>query len=383
MKLPTCLLLSASLLGAAALRAEVIERVVARVNGDIVTLSEFEQRQVAALQSARIGPEGVERFLRENNQRILQEAIDELLVVQRADELGIKVRAEYIDEILEGIKKDNKIESDEQFQEQLRREGLSVDELRRNVTRSILKRQVLTRELEPKAAVSDAEVAAEYEKNRAAWQRPASVTLREILVAGPDAGARADELTRRAREGEDFAALARQHSTSPSAASGGELGRIARGELARNLEEAAFALPEGGVSDPLPSGTGFRILKVEKKTEAGLVPFDDARRELSERLRQERLAAEYPKYIEGLRAAAVTINVMVREVPLDVQLPPGSTLTAPAAPASPASPAAPGAPLAAAGDEFSTTGAAQPERVLPPGSEPKDEPTPQPTPPPR
>lgn len=382
MKLPTCLLLSASLLAAAALRAEVIERVVVRVNGDIVTLSEFEQRQVAALQSARIGPEGVERFLRENNQRILQEAIDELLVAQRADELGIKVRAEYIDEILEGIKKDNKIESDEQFQEQLRREGLSVDELRRNVTRSILKRQVLTRELEPKAAVSDAEVAAEYEQNRAAWQRPASVTLREILVAGPDARARADELARRAREGEDFAALARQHSTSPSAASGGELGRIARGELARDLEEAAFALPEGGVSDPIPSGTGFRILKVEKKIEAGLVPFDDARRELSERLRQERLAAEYQKYIEGLRASAVTINVMVREVPLDVQLPPGS-LTAPATPASPASPAAPGAPPAAAGDEFSTTGAAQPERVAPPGGEPKNEPTPQPTPPPR
>ena len=378
MKLPTSLLLCASLLGAPALRAEVIERVVARVNGDIVTLSEFEQRQVAALQAARIGPDGVERYLRENNQRILQEAIDELLVVQRADELGIKVRAEYIDEILEGIKRDNNIQSDEQFQEQLRREGLSVDELRRNVTRSILKRQVLARELEPKTAVSDAEVAAEYEKNRAAWSRPATVTLREILVGGPDGRERADELVRRARAGEDFAALARQSSTSPSAASGGELGRIARGELARNLEEAAFALPAGGVSDPIPSGAGWRILKVEQKTEAGLVTFEEARRELSERLRQERLAAEYEKYIAGLRASAVTINVMVREVPLDVQLPPGA-LTAPAPP-----PAAPGAPpAAAAGDEFSTSGAAQPERVAPPASEPRDAPTPQPTPPPR
>ncbi len=385
MKLPTCLLLSASLLPAAALRGEIIERVVARVNGDIITLSEFEQRQVAALQTARIGPEGVERYLRDNNQRILQEAIDEVLVIQRAGELGIKVRPEYLDEILEGIKKDNKIENDEQFQEQLRREGLSLDELRRNVSRSILKRQVLARELEPKAAVTDAEVAAEYEKNRAAWNRPASVTLREILVGGDDGRARADELARRARAGEDFATLARQNSSSPSAGSGGELGRIARGELSRELEDAAFALPVGGVSDPIPSGGGWRVLKVEQKTEAGLIPFDEARRELSERLRQERLAAEYKKYIEGLRAAAVTINVLVREVPLDVQLPPTAPSASPAAPA--AGPAAAAPPGAAGDDEFSTSGTARPERVVPPGSEPKDEhapqPTPQPTPPPR
>jgi len=378
MKLPTCLLFSASLLLAPALPAEIVERVIARVNGDIVTLSEFEQRQVAALQAARVGPEGAERYLRDNNQRILQEAIDELLVLQRAGELGIKVRPEYIDEVLEGIKKDNGITSDEQFLEQLRREGLSLDELRRSVTRSILKRQVLARELEPRAAVTDAEVAAEYEKNRAAWQRPASVTLREILVSGPDARERAEELARQARAGGDFAALARAHSTSPSAQSGGELGRIARGELARDLEEAAFALPVGGISDPIASGGGWRLLKVEQKTEAGLASFEDARRELTERLRQERMAAEYQKYIAGLRDAAVTIDVRVREVPLEVQLPAGSLAPVSSPPGTPATPAP-----SQSEDEFSTTGTAQPERVAPPAVERQDEPTPQPTPPPR
>lgn len=380
MKLPTCLLFSASLLLAPALRAEILERVIARVNGDIVTLSEFEQRQLAALQAARIGPEGVERFLRDNNQRILQEAIDELLVLQRGGEIGLKVRPEFVDQMLEDIKKDNGITTDEQLLEQLRREGLSLEELKRNVSHSILKRQVLARELEPRAAVTDAEVAAEYEKNRAAWQRPASVTLREILVSGPEARERATDLARRARAGEDFATLARQNSSSSSAGSGGELGRIARGELSRELEDAAFALPVGDISDPIPSGGGWRVLKVEQKTEAGLIPFDEARRELSERLRQERLAAEYQKYIAGLRAAAVTIDVRVREVPLEVQLPPGAALTQPAgAPA-----AAPPAPAATTGgDEFSTSGTARPERVAPPASEHKDEPAPQPTPPPR
>src|SRR5437762_14258783 len=89
---------SAALLAAAALvfsassRAEIIERIVARVNGDIITQSEFEARQVAAVQAARLGSDQVEAYLRQNNARILQEAIDDLLIVQPAADLGIKLR---------------------------------------------------------------------------------------------------------------------------------------------------------------------------------------------------------------------------------------------------------------------------------------------------
>ena len=93
--------------------AEVVERVVARVNGDIVTLSEFEARQVAEVQARRvIAPERIEAFLRDNNARILQEAIDELLILQRGEELGIRLRPEYVQEVIEGIKKENNITDD-------------------------------------------------------------------------------------------------------------------------------------------------------------------------------------------------------------------------------------------------------------------------------
>ena len=80
----------------AASRAEIIERVVAKVNGDIITQSEFEARQLAAVQSARIPSEQVEAYLRQNNARILQEAVDDLLITQRAADLGIKLRPEYV-----------------------------------------------------------------------------------------------------------------------------------------------------------------------------------------------------------------------------------------------------------------------------------------------
>ena len=99
MKPPKPVLLSLSLFVALQpfAGAELVERVIVRVNGDIVTQSEFEARQVASVQAARIGASEVERYLRENNARILQEAVDELLLVQRAAELGYKVPATYLD----------------------------------------------------------------------------------------------------------------------------------------------------------------------------------------------------------------------------------------------------------------------------------------------
>src|SRR5512136_292557 len=87
--------------------AEIIERVVAKVNGQIITLSEFQSRQIAAAQAARIDPANVGAFLRQNNAKILQDAIDEVLILQKADDAGIKAPPQWIDESIDGIRKDN------------------------------------------------------------------------------------------------------------------------------------------------------------------------------------------------------------------------------------------------------------------------------------
>src|SRR5260221_2552371 len=103
--LPSLLLLAVAAPG------DILERVVAKVNGDIITLSEFENRQMAAVQAARLTADKIEAFLRDNNAKILQEAVDDLLLVQRASELGIKLRPETVKEVIEGIKKGNNIGS--------------------------------------------------------------------------------------------------------------------------------------------------------------------------------------------------------------------------------------------------------------------------------
>jgi peptidyl-prolyl cis-trans isomerase SurA len=342
--------------------AEIVERVVAKVNGDIVTLSEFQARQVAAVQAAGITTEsGVEKFLRDNNARILQEAVDDLLLVQKATEEGMRLRPEYIKEIVDGIKKENNIASDDDLQQQLRREGMSLDELKRNIERSILRRQLLSRELEAKVAVSEADVKAEYEAHRADYDRPGSLHLQEIVVKTQSGSvALATDLVRRARAGEDFAALARSYSSSSTRSAGGDLGRISRGDLTPDIEKAAFALPVGGVSEPLPTPEGFRILKVAERTEGSQVPFEEVKAEIQKRLSAERTAREYEGYLEGLRKEAI-IDIRVREVPLQATVPAAKPLEIPA-------------PPAGDGAEISTTPQARPERVAP--EEPRPSPSP-------
>src|SRR5262249_53566955 len=156
------------------------------------------------------------------------------------------------------------------------KEGMSLDDLKRNIERSVLRRQVLSRELEPKTQVTEAEVRSAYEKSKSDYGKSAAVHLQEIVVKDE---ALAQDLVRRARGGEDFAALARAHSVAGSRAAGGELGRVAKGDMNPQLEKVVTALSPGGVSDPITSDNGYRIVRVVSKEEASVTPYEDVKDE--------------------------------------------------------------------------------------------------------
>lgn len=353
--------LASLLLFAGAARGEILERVIVKVNGDIVTQSEFEARQIAAIQSARIPAAQIETYLRQHNAKILQDAIDDLLLVQKAEDVGVKIRPQYTSDVIEGIKKENNIKTDEALRDQLRREGLTLDDMRRNIERSILRRQVVSREVESKVVVSEADLRAEYEKRKPELTHPAEVQLQELVV-GADARPEAEALVARARAGEDFATLAREHSKAPSRGKGGDLGTIALTELHADIRRAAETLAPGGVSDPIASPDGYRILRVVERSEEGVTPYEAARAELRKRLGEERMNQEYERFVKGLREKAI-IDVRVREVPLSVSLPAATSILEPPEAEKQAAPAATGA----AGDEseFVTSPQAAPERIAP------------------
>jgi len=374
-------LLSPALL-ALELPAEVIERVVAKVNGDIITLSDFTARQIAEAQAARVGPDRIEQFLRENNARILQAAIDDILIVQKAADIGMRVPPAYLKDVIDNIKKENNIESDEAFLQQLQREGMSLDDLKRNIERSILSRQVVSREVDAKIQVGEQDARNDYEARQAEYTTPAKVRLQEILVRPERGDARqlAAEIVRRARAGEDFAALAREHSSAPTRAAGGDLGELAHGEMNPEIEKVAQSLEPGGVSDPLPRGDAFLILRLASRSEGHVVPFDEVKADILKKLKDAHRAEEYDKFVASLRKSAI-LDIRVREVPLQVDLPTSGSILDPTVPEPAADKAPPEArPKADPDAEISVTPQARPERIAP---APAPKPTPTPTPIPR
>jgi parvulin-like peptidyl-prolyl isomerase len=390
---PLLLLLPSTLSLSGAARAEIVERIVAKVNGEIITLSDFQQRQLAAAQAARVDPSQINDFLRQHNGKILQEAIDDVLLMQKAADSGMKAPAQWIDEAIDNIRKENNLTTEEQFQAALSREGLTLEELRQNIERGIVKRYILERDVRPKAEATEAELREEYEKlKQKEFTRPATVTLQEILVRDNTGGlALARQLVERARAGEDFQALARTYSSAPSRANGGDLGQIAQGDLNPDLEKAAFSLSVGSISEPLPVEGGYRVIKVIAKTSGSTTPFEAARDKVREKLMAERFEKEYDAYMENLRKGAV-VSLYVREVPLQLTGPitessllealdSGAPEEPPSAATAPAAASAPSETSGAAGDagdEINTTPQAAPERVapLPPAASPS--PTPKP-----
>ena len=339
---------------------DVIERVIARVNAQIVTLSEFEARQMAAVQGARVPEAEVEAFLRQNNARLLEEAMEELLLVDRAAALGMKLRPEYLDQVIDDIKKEQNITNEAEFMAQLKREGLTLDALRRNIERSVVVRQVRSREIDPKAQVSEADVRAEYERRKGAdYTRKATVHLMEIVVKGEGAAAAAETLVARLKKGEDFETLARENSASASRAAGGDLGRVEPDDLNPALSTAIAALRPGEVSSPVAVDGTYWILKVRERLADEVTAFDQVKERLQEELSRTRFEKVYGDYIADLKKNAV-YTVYVREAPTTI-----------------GRKARPAPKPVVTDDEFTTSGSAAPERIAAPAAPPRPTPTPE------
>ena len=350
-------------------RAEVLERIVAKVNGEIITLSDFQARQIAALREGRVPPERQEAFLRENGRRLLDEAIDDLLIAQKAEEVGKEVPEEYLKQIIDGIKKDYNLTSDEAFEEQIRREGFTLNEIKHNISRSLLTRRFLAEEIEKKVVVSDAELRAEYESRKASdYTAPATDHLQEILVSSkePNAEALAKDIVARARAGEDFAALARAYSSAPSRSAGGDLGKVARRDMNAALAAVVNGLAPGEVSEPMTARGGSRIVRVVDREEGKLTPFDEVKDALRERMLDRRHGEEMSRLAKRLREHAI-VQDMVREVPLAV-VQADETPEAKPSILDAVGNVAPEAAASPATDEEFVTRRGQVRRVAPPGS---------------
>jgi peptidyl-prolyl cis-trans isomerase SurA len=219
--------------------------------------------------------------------------------------------------VVESIKKDNKIESDEQFQAALKQENMTMADLRKSLERQMIVSQVQQNEVLGKIAVSEDEARKYYDAHKAEFTSPQTITLREIVVSVPGDGTtlnvgrdeeakdKAEGIRKRALAGDSFEKLAADLSDAPSRANAGLIGPLNLTDLAQDVRNLVSPMKPGEVTEVLHVKGGYQILKLESASAAEVMPFEKAREDISNRVFTDKRNDEFQKYLVKLRAQAI------------------------------------------------------------------------------
>ncbi len=310
-------LLFLGLAGGALFAADVklVEEIIAKINGDIITRSELDRtrRQMGAeLQARGVKGEALTKAMQEREKDILRDRIDQLLLVQKANLLSINVDSE-LSKYMADIQLQNKITDSEKFQQWIREQtSMTYEDFRLETKNGMLTQRVIRQEVGGKISVPKPELQKYYQEHKKEFEREEQVFLREIFLSaeGKDEKAvaaaekKAKDLVARLRKGEKFPEMARDNSDSQSAQQGGDIGGWKRGSLDKKIEEIVFNQQRNYVSDPIRTPNGFLILKIEERHKAGLPPFEEVENEITEKLYMPLFQPRVREYLTKLREEA-------------------------------------------------------------------------------
>ena len=322
------------LLPAPAAEAAVLDRIAAVVNNDVITLSEVQEEALPQIQ--KITKDFVEREQDAQLVNLYQRYLDQLIVrrlqIQEARKDQLIPSAAEVNATIDDLKKKNGFKTDDELKRALATEGLSLDAFRRRVGEQLALSRITLKAVRNKIIIDEKEIQQFYEANRDKYRRTPEVVIRHILIAVPpeasgpqvaEAQAKAEAALAKLRAGTDFAEVAKAYSDGPTGQTGGSLGTLHRGELAPELEEPAFTLAVGRVSDLIRTQAGFNIIKVEARKEEPVAPLEEVRDRIREALLDQKYDAKYKEWIEGLKRTA-SIQIRIKGDPDQVVAPPRS-----------------------------------------------------------
>ncbi len=295
-------------------KSVVVEEIVARVNNEIITREDLEKAR-AALQGEvrdacpKCTPEQFNAEVADKDKDLLRDLIDQSLLTQRAKDDGINVDTDVIKR-LDAIRTQNKLPSMEALEAEVTKSGQDFEDFKGQLRDQLLTQELIRKEVGSKIIISHEDIVKYYNDHKNDFVRPETVVLREIFVSTegkPDADIpalrkKADNLRDRVlNNGDDFGALAKRYSDSPTAPQEGELGVFQRNQLDAKIAEKVFALNRGQMTDVMETKTGFEILQVRERYQAGEQPLDKVEPEISNKLYEQKMEPGLRAYLTTLR----------------------------------------------------------------------------------
>lgn len=353
MKRMLLILLGLSLVPAFA-AGQVVEEIVARVNGSIITRSEFVRSKDQLKDDVKQqDAANADKLFSEREKDILRDLIDQQLLLEKGKDLGITGDTDLIKR-LDQMRKDMKLETMEELEKAATAQGISYEDFKQNMRNQIITQKVIGEEVGSHLNITTEEQQKFYDQHKAELEQPESIRLSEILIepekpapvkpadkpaaekpaengaADPNATnggdpnpqdatdavkkaaesalaaaeAKANELLKQLRAGASFEDAAKKNSAGPSAAQGGDLGVFKRGTLAKEIEEKTFAMKSGEITDVTRVKQGYIILKVTDHQKAGIPPMKDVGAKIQDALYYEKLQPALRAYLTKLREEA-------------------------------------------------------------------------------
>lgn len=282
------------------------EEIVAKVNGTVFTRNDLESEVDRLIQMTTfhrtVPPEKRKNYY----ERALTELIDRELQFRDAKANNTVIEKEKIDANLEKFKK--RFSSEKDFQAALEKEKTTEAEVRMRIEREMLAQAAFTRNVTQPARISDSALKEYYDTNSAKFKEPDSVRLRIISVRDER---KAKDILAKIKNGSDFSELAYNFSEDSYRTRGGDAGFIHKGRMLPEIDEAAFKLNVGEVSDIINAETNYYIIKLEEKRPQHQVAFEEIKDKLRKELEAERANELKKQWMDRLRSKA-TIEVLLK-----------------------------------------------------------------------
>ncbi len=309
----------------------VVEEIIARVNNEIITRTEYiRSRDQLKQEVQQQDAANADRAFAEKQRDVLRDLIDQQLLLQKGKDLGITGDTELVKR-LDEMRKQMNLATMEELEKAAEAQGASYEDFKQNLRNQIVTQRVIGQEVGSHLAMNKDDVKKFYDQHRAEMERPEEVRLSEILIAPktpaqpaatPDvkpappleaeseaalapAQAKAQDLLEQIHKGAKFADLAKKYSDGPSAKDGGDLGSpFKRGTLSKELEDKVFALKAGEVTEVIRAKQGYVILQATEHQMAGIPTLKEAEPRIQDALYMQKLQPALRAFLTTLREEA-------------------------------------------------------------------------------
>jgi peptidyl-prolyl cis-trans isomerase SurA len=298
----------------------VVEEIIARVNNEIITQSEYEKAKVAAADEAKqdcqghCTPEQLQIAIEDRQKNALRDLIDQSLLVQRGKDMGLSVEPDVIKK-LDQIRIQNNINSMEDLEKAVSAQGVNWEDFKNNIRNGVLTQRVISSEVGSHITIGHDEIEKYYNEHKSEFVRPEQVALRSIEIntekKSPEEivelKKKAEATLKRIKDGEDFGEMAKRFSDGSTAKQGGFLGVYKRGELSKELEDVVFKMRKNDITDVMDTKQGFLILQVLEHYDEGEQTLAKVEPEITDKLYTARMEPAMREYVKTLREQSYVI----------------------------------------------------------------------------